>query len=162
MRKLDNLINAGTPPEPSDGANGTTEPSDRATRAPSPTPSLPVLYMPSAGYTTKAESGENFYRGMAARRVYFLRDEQLVYIKSDPELGSLLHPLKASELQSEIELVFELVNLVWDRETKETILVPVLCSVEAADALLNCERAKRKYSLPLRLLASYPVLVERE
>ena len=162
MRKLDNLINAGTPPEPSDGANGTTEPSDRATRAPSPTPSLPVLYMPSAGYTTKAECGENFYRGMAARREYFLRDEQFVYIKSDPELGSLLHPLKASELQSEIELVFELVKLVYDRETKETILVPVLCSVEVADALLNCERAKRKYSLPLRLLASYPVLVEQE
>jgi hypothetical protein len=122
---------------------------------------LPVLYLPVPGATPQRDCNERFYKGCAATAEYFSRDGQLVYIKRDPELGVVLCTLTRDSLRAEIERVFELRKKDFDTKDKRWKAQPALCNSSEAQAILGDDRSRDHNSLPLRLLAASPVLIER-
>jgi hypothetical protein len=115
--------------------------------------SKPLLILPGGEQTIKASARECF-QGMAKLRSYFVRNGEFVTLGENGNLKVLL----PKEFISRIEGPFNLVKLY--STTKGPGLAPSRCSIKNANALLGSEEML-KYSLPLRLIAALPVLVER-
>jgi hypothetical protein len=157
MSKIDEIVLDGS--EPSLNGSGAGE--SLVDRAKASTTARPVLYLPDKfGIVERPECHEEFYKGCAATGKYFLRDDQFVYVERHEELGSVLHALEKGELLSEIHRVFEVRKKSYDKKGNE-IASRALCTKDEASAILEDRGPRQQYSLPLRLLAASPVLVER-
>jgi hypothetical protein len=116
-------------------------------------PSKPHLILPCAHQTIR-DSAKVCFEGMAKLRRYFVRNGEFVTLGEDGNLKVLL----PREFVSRIEGPFDLVKYYSTRDG--LTLTPSRCSIENANALLGSEEML-EYSLPLRLIAALPVLIER-
>jgi hypothetical protein len=125
---------------------------------PPPTPK-PVLYLPVDGLTKINECAEECFKGMAASGEYFLRDGVLVKPRQSDTQGLILNVISNDELPSQLEYVFEVEKKFYSQVGVQSR--PVNCSPKDAKSILNSPDEMRKHSLPLRLLAENPVIIER-
>jgi hypothetical protein len=170
MRKMDELINAGSAAEPSGGVNGATEPSagvNGSAAKPSARAnrkigsSLPDLLLPSDGLTKPHEAQEAFFRGMATTERYFVWDEMFVEVEKSPEIGFHLHPIAPKELPGILSKVFTVKKEFYDNKGAVGVC-EVNCDFKEAELLLAGRKEMLEFSHPLRLLSASPVLVERD
>jgi hypothetical protein len=117
------------------------------------------LYLPADGFTLINESAEAFYKGFAASKQYFLRDTALVKARTSSTEGITLSIIKPDELPSQLEYVFTVKKK--KRVNGKVKSYPVNCDPRDAKALLGCTDEAMKHSLPLRLLAASPLIIER-
>jgi hypothetical protein len=127
---------------------------------PKATAPKPKLYLPVDGLTLINESAEGFYTEFAASGNFFLRDGALVKARKSQEKGVTLSLITYDQFPSQMEYVGTVMKKYRDKKgnIQET---PVNCTATEAKALLNCLDEALAYSLPLRLLAASPVIIER-
>lgn len=121
-------------------------------------PAKPKLLLPS-NFTTIIESAKNCFEGLAKTGHYFVRNGALVTPEESENGGLQLLTLSDSQFSSEIERTFDVRKIVYS--DKGPIEVQSLCEPKLSKLLLSARQELRKYSLPLRLVAASPVLVER-
>lgn len=131
-------------------------------RATTPGTKLPVLYLPVDGLTKINESASDCFKGMAATGEYFFRDNVFVKPRQSVSEGIILNQIDNNQLPSQLEYVFQIEKKYWDEKTQTVLSRLVNCKPAEAKVLLNSTDEMMKYSLPLRLLASSPVLIERK
>src|SRR5262245_31386431 len=119
-------------------------------------PRKPTLILPSAGVPI-ISCAETLFKALAKQKTFFVRNEELVTPRESSD-GLYLRTLLKTEFVSELERPFELKKYFETRHG--TKLKPSRCGVGTAQVLLDT-REMREYSLPLRLVAASPVLIER-
>jgi hypothetical protein len=123
----------------------------------SPVQAKPPLILPCA-HRAIDQSAKDCFQGLAKLKIYFVRNGEFVTVE-ESDLGIRLKVILKNEFISLIEGPFELFRYyATDKGPKLTLS---RCSVANADALLHTKEMK-DYSLPLRLVAASPVLVERD
>jgi hypothetical protein len=123
-------------------------------------PAKPILYLPSDGLTKINESASLCFKGMADCREYFLRDGVFVKPRSSETEGLLLNQIDNHEFPSQLEYVFEVAKKGREKNGK-VVTNFVNCDQKEAKVLLSCTDEMLRYSLPLRILAASPVIIER-
>jgi hypothetical protein len=119
-------------------------------------PRKPTLILPSARVPI-ISCAETLFKALAKQKTFFVRNEELVTPRESSD-GLYLRTLLKTEFVSELERPFELQKYVETEDGPK--LKPSRCGVETAQLLLHT-REMREYSLPLRLVAASPVLIER-
>jgi hypothetical protein len=99
------------------------------------------------------------FEGLAKTGNYFIRNGALVTPEESENGGFQLLTLSDSQFSSEIERTFDVQKIVNSRQGP--IEVQSLCDPKVSKLLLSSRQELKKYSLPLRLVASSPVLIER-
>jgi hypothetical protein len=123
-------------------------------------PTKPLLFFPSHGLTFINDSAETLYTEFAKAGNFFLRDGALVKARRHPSEGVTLNLINCDQLPSQMEYVVIVMKKC--RDSKGNIQeYPVNCSAKEAKALLNCTDEAMEHSLPLRLLAANPVIIEQ-
>lgn len=125
------------------------------------TPPKPRLFLPVNGLTLINESAETLYTGFAKEGNFFLRDGALVKARRSPSEGVTLNIITHDQLPSQMEYPFTVMKKYRDN-SGNIQEAPVNCSAKEAKALLNCYDEAMEHSLPLRLLAARPVVIERD
>jgi hypothetical protein len=116
-----------------------------------------ILLLPSA-HTEYIATAQECFSELARVGKYFVRDGMFVSME-DTHQGPSLHVMDKREFVSEIEHYFELQKIIPLKDGLGS--VPARCTTEQADVLLKT-RAMKACSLPLRLIAASPVLIEKE
>jgi hypothetical protein len=124
-------------------------------------PPKPKLYLPVNGLTLINESAEILFSGFAATGNFFLRDGALVKARKSSTEGVTLNIITCDQLPSQQEYVFTVMKKYRDNKGSMQEF-PVNCTAKEAKALLNCFDEALDHSLPLRLLAASPVIIERD
>jgi hypothetical protein len=120
----------------------------------------PKIYLPSNGLTLINESAEMLYTEFAASGNIFLRDGAVVKARRSQEQGVTLSLITHDQFPSQMEYVGTVIKK--ERDNKGNIREEhVNCTATEAKALFNCLDEALGHSLPLRLLAASPVIIER-